>query len=55
MTMPKFAPKDFIALAVLAIFATLRLKGITSWGDSTIALVIGYYFAHRHQGTDSGH
>lgn len=47
-------PKDIVAVVVVVgIFGLIVLKANHSM-DSILALVVGYYFAHRDDGTDPG-
>lgn len=50
----KFRPKDIIAIVSLIIGAALKLKGVDSQVDLAMALILGYYFAHRLDGIDKG-
>jgi len=50
----KIAPKDIIALAVLIGIGILKLKGLDGKLDAVVALILGYYFAHRQDGSDNG-
>ena len=52
--MNKLKPKDIIALVTLVGIAVLKLKGMDSQLDVAGALILGYYFAHRRNGTDTG-
>ena len=52
--MPKLQAKDIIALVFLLIVLLFKFFGFESSFDATLALVLGYYFAHRHRGTDNG-
>lgn len=52
--MIKFQPKDLIAILVLVIIAVLKLTGKDGGLDTVGALIIGYYFAHRKDGSDNG-
>jgi len=52
--MMKFQPKDTIAGLSLILITLLKLKGFDGYLDGAIALIIGYYFAHRKDGTDTG-
>lgn len=49
-----FKPKD--CLAIIAMVGIFVLKGMGHNGglDTAGALILGYYFAHRQDGTDSG-
>lgn len=52
--MVDFKPKDLIAaIALIGIFA-LKYKGMNGGLDTAGALILGYYFAHRRDGTDNG-
>lgn len=52
--MINFKPKDIVALCtILAIFALVVVKGNHGF-DSVLALIVGYYFAHRSSGDDTG-
>ncbi len=50
-----FKPKDYIAAVVILGFVTLRAEGFNGSLDATVALILGYYFAHRQNGSDNGH
>lgn len=52
--MAQFQPKDFIALVALIGIGVLKWHGFDGYLDSVIALIIGYYFAHRTSGDDTG-
>lgn len=47
-------PKDYIAALALIIILVLKLRGIDGQVDVAAALILGYYFAHRHDHTDNG-
>jgi len=49
-----FQPKDVLALCLIVGFLALRLTGTNGTLDAPIGLIIGYYFAHRANGTDPG-
>lgn len=52
--MAQFKPKDFVALCtIIAIFGLVIVRGNHGF-DSVLALIIGYYFAHRAVGDDTG-
>lgn len=52
--MPNFQPKDVIAaITIIGVFV-LKALGHNSYVDTAGALILGYYFAHRKNGTDSG-
>ena len=52
--MTDLQPKDLIALAVLIGIGILKLKGMNGQLDAIVALILGYYFAHRQNGSDNG-
>ena len=52
--MSKLKPKDIIALTIIIGIGFMKLKGFDGYLDSVVALVIGYYFAHRKNGDDTG-
>ena len=52
--MPKFQPKDIIALTVLILIAVLKFNGFDGELDTAGALILGYYFAKRSNGEDRG-
>jgi len=52
--MPDFKPKDIIAFLALGFILTMKLKGFNGGLDTAIALILGYYFAHRQRGDDKG-
>jgi len=52
--MTDLQPKDLIALAVLIGIGILKLKGLDGKLDTIAALILGYYFAHRQDGSDNG-
>ncbi len=47
-------PKDVIALVVLIGIGILKATGFDGTLDTIGALILGYYFAHREIGDDSG-
>lgn len=47
-------PKDVIAAILIMAFVILRITGTNGVLDAPMGLVIGYYFAHRVNGTDNG-
>ncbi len=52
--MSHFKPKDFIALlTVIAILVLVAVKGNHGF-DAILAMIIGYYFAHRVDKIDPG-
>ncbi len=50
----KFHPKDFVAALVVIFILIFKLKGFDGELDAMMALIIGYYFAHRKDGDDKG-
>ena len=52
--MPTFQPKDFIAALALSLIAILLLSGKDGTLSAAAALILGYYFAHRRNGDDTG-
>ena len=50
----KVKPKDIIALAVIVGFVWLRVNGVDSGFDALLAIILGYYFVKRENGTDKG-
>lgn len=47
-------PKDVIALAVIIALVLFKLTGHNGSLDPALALIVGYYFGHRHTGRDDG-
>ena len=47
-------PKDLVAAILIVGILVLKLKNIDGQMDALLALIVGYYFAHRHDGTDKG-
>lgn len=52
--MPNFKPKDLIAALTLILITVLLLAGKDGSMSAAGALIIGYYFAHRQNGSDKG-
>ena len=52
--MEYFQPKDIIAIITILGIGILKLKGFNGTLDTIVALILGYYFAHRENGTDKG-
>jgi len=50
----KTGPKDIIALTAIILVAIIKLYGMNGSLDTALALILGYYFAHRFRGTDNG-
>lgn len=54
MSQLKLKPKDIVAIfVVVGILSLIALKANHSL-DSILALIVGYYFAHRSDKVDSG-
>lgn len=51
----KVGPKDIIALTAIVLIIIMKFKGFNGSLDTALALILGYYFAHRLRGTDNGH
>lgn len=52
--MPRFKPKDIVALSVIAALVVFKLTGHNGALDAAAAVIVGYYFAHRADGYDRG-
>ena len=52
--MPNFRPKDIIATITMIGIVVLKSLGYNGGLDTAGALILGYYFAHRRDGTDNG-
>lgn len=52
--MYKLKPKDMIATLTLFLVAGLKFTGHDGSLDAALALILGYYFAHRLHGKDEG-
>lgn len=52
--MPKLQTKDLIAIVALSATVLVYIYKGTGNIDSMITLVLGYYFAKRTNGTDTG-
>jgi len=52
--MQQFKPKDIIAFAIIVGIGFLKFNGFNGQLDAVVALVVGYYFGHRDDGTDNG-
>ena len=48
-------PKDLIAGVVFIGLIGLKIAGKNGGSDTAMALILGYYFAHRQNGDDNGH
>lgn len=53
-TLKKTKPKDVIALVAITLIVILKLNDVDGQLDMFMALILGYYFAHRADGTDNG-
>lgn len=49
-----FKPKDLIALVVLLGIGFLKFNGYDGTLDAAVGLILGYYFAKRIEGKDTG-
>ena len=49
-----FTPKDTIALLVICGLIIFKLTDHNGSLDVAVAVILGYYFAHRRDGTDKG-
>ena len=47
-------PKDIVAVIALVGLFALKLAHVNSNVDVALALILGYYFAHRTDRTDPG-
>lgn len=52
--MEKLKPKDTVAIVALLFIFGFKYLGFDGVLDSMIALILGYYFAHRATGLDVG-
>jgi hypothetical protein len=52
--MTLFKPKDIIAIIVIGAMVIFKLTGHNGTLDTVVALIVGYYFAHRSNGQDDG-
>ena len=52
--MKQFKPKDLIAFFLIAGLILFKLTGNNGDPDEAVALVVGYYYAHRRNGDDKG-
>ena len=52
--MSNIQPKDIIAALSIVAFVTLKCIGLDGMVDAGFMLILGYYFAKRHQGIDNG-
>lgn len=52
--MPEFKPKDIIAILSLLLITVLLISGVDGNLSAAGALILGYYFAHRKDGSDNG-
>lgn len=50
----KLQAKDVVAILVILCFVFLKYAGINSEIDTTIILILGYYFVKRQEGKDDG-
>lgn len=52
--MPKLMPKDLVAITTIVGILIYKVTGHNGGVDALLALVVGYYFAHRVDKTDKG-
>lgn len=52
--MPKFQPKDVIAILTIIFIVWMKIKGMNGGLDAAIAVILGYYFVKRHDKIDDG-
>lgn len=52
--MINFKPKDIIALCVILAYIVLKILRLDGTLDPALFLILGYYFAHRKNGSDNG-
>lgn len=50
----KFQVKDVMAIVLLVLLVALKFIGYNGLVDSSIALIVGYYFGARRTGRDTG-
>ena len=53
--MANFKPKDIIACITITGIFILKALGLDGELSTVGALILGYYFAHRKNGSDNGH
>jgi len=49
-----FKPKDMVALTAILCITILKLNHFNGYLDGVLSLIVGYYFAHRRAGNDTG-
>lgn len=47
-------PKDLIAVLAIIAFVVLKALRLDGALDPALFLILGYYFAHRQNGSDNG-
>ena len=52
--MTALKPKDSIAILVIVAYVILKILRVDGALDPALFLILGYYFAHRQNGTDNG-
>ena len=52
--MPIIKPKDVIAIVALIVLIALKVYQGQGDIDALVSLVVGYYFAKRQNGSDTG-
>ena len=53
--MQNFKPKDVVAIILIIGLIVFKLTGHNGSLDLAVAVVVGYYFAHRKTGDDNGY
>lgn len=54
MTLQQLQPKDLIAILMISSLVLFKLTGHNGSLDVAVAVIIGYYFAHRKNRSDKG-
>ena len=52
--MQKIKPKDIVAIITIVFIFLLKFYGFDGSLDTTLALILGYYFVKRRDGLDNG-
>lgn len=52
--MQNFKPKDIVAFLIIIGLVIFKLTGHNGSLDVAVAVIVGYYFAHRKIGDDTG-
>ena len=53
--MGKFRPKDLVATLIIIGLIAFKMTGNDGSLDVSVAIIMGYYFAHRKNGDDKGY